>query len=86
MTDVLNDHGEQEYRGHTIHVRRVDVDSTHYARPTPYEFELLIDGELITTSTQIERNASFSNPWADALFKYGHAYIDGNLADSLEDN
>ena len=76
----MDDHGTKEYRGHEIHVRRVDVDTTDYNRSTDYEFELFIDGEFLTTATQIETHG-WEHPWAPALFRYGKAYVHG-----LEDN
>lgn len=72
----MDDHGTEEYRGHDIHVRRIDVATVDYHRSTTYEFELHIDGELLTTATQIEQQG-WEHPWIDALFRYGKAYAHG---------
>lgn len=76
MTDVMDDHGTKEYQGHDIYVRRVDVETTDYRRSTDYEFELFINGEFLTTATQIE-HIGWESPWVDALFRYGKAYVHG---------
>jgi hypothetical protein len=77
MTQVMDDHGTKEYRGHELHVQRVDVVTTDYRRPTTFEFELHVDGELLTTATQIERSMGYEAPWVSALFRYGKTYVRG---------
>lgn len=85
MVDVMDKPDSQEHRGHTLSVRRVDVETVDYHRTTDYEFELHIDGVLVTTATHIEQTANYEHPWIPALFRYGRAFVDGYEIDRLED-
>jgi hypothetical protein len=66
---------------HTMEVRRVEGnDNPKYN----YEFELLVDGEVIMTAGELESlGYKFSQVpnWTTALKRYGEAYIHGLEAD-----
>lgn len=72
MTEVLDEHGTEEHRGHELHVRRVRNETGGLFA----EFELRVDGELVTTASEIEEQG-WEHPWVSALFRYGRAYVDG---------
>lgn len=77
--EVVNDHGTDTRFGHTIQVRRVDAESAGYTSSFEYEFELLVDDEVVMTAGQLEQRG---NPWAQvswpvALRAYGKSYVDG---------
>lgn len=74
--EVVVDHGTEEYGEHELHVRNVDAESAGYNSRYESEFELLVDGEVVATASELE-DRGYSNPWAPALFRYGRAYVDG---------
>lgn len=64
---------KETQNGHTIEVERVENGSR-------YEFELSVDGDVVKTATQLEREGySFEEVpnWTVALMRYGRAYVAG---------
>lgn len=79
MTQVVNNHGTEEYKGAEIQVRRVDAESAGYPSSHTYELELLVDGEVVMTASRLEERG---NPWEQcswpvSLRAYGKAMVDG---------
>lgn len=78
MTEVIDTNTDITYKGHQIVVRRVDAESAGYPSSYEYEFELLVDGEVIKTATDLERDDFPANgSWSIILRHYGKAYISG---------
>lgn len=64
---------EFEYYGHDCRIERVE-DS---ASPYTYEFKAYVDGELVTTATELE-NKGYTNPWIPTLEDYiKEEYLEG---------
>jgi hypothetical protein len=72
-----------EYNGHEYEVERVEQDGSGYR----YEFVLTVDGERVTTASEIEREGwngpeEGGNNWTRNLRHYAGAYIDGLEAEN----
>lgn len=65
---TFGEYGEHHY---TIYRVKNDEDA-EYA----FEFELHVDGEEITTATEMEEDG-WSAPWLTAMRRYAKAYIQG---------
>jgi hypothetical protein len=75
MVDVESETSPRVHDGRTMSVRRVVASSAGYDTKMEYEFELLVDGEVETTATELEEDG-YEYPWTAALFEYGEAAID----------
>jgi hypothetical protein len=67
-----------EYNGHEYEIDRVE-------RGRRYEFVLTVDGERVTTATELERNGhrgpeQGGDNWTSQLRRYAGAFIDGKEA------
>lgn len=76
--EILEEHDSKEYRDHELQVRRVDAESAGYSSTYDYEIELLVDGSIVMTASQLE-DRDWEMPWVPALYRYGRAYVDGQV-------
>lgn len=74
MVEVESETSPRVRNGRTMLVRRVVASSAGYDTKMEYEFELLVDGEVETTATEIEKEG-YEFPWTAALFEYGEAAV-----------